>query len=314
MNNTTDFTVKFLDNCMNFPVIPFYFQDKENRTFECYMLIDTGSHNNIIFGAMKDLLPEECFQKGETTKIKTLFRTFDNTNAKMSFILQNRQFTEDFSLCETNHLNVGTRIVVGILGICFLLKHGLTLDYSNLMLHNFKSNEEEILANTDYTLDMNMGLTTYGLPILVILKGQNAILALADSGANMNSITRKALSDLNCEYKMLENKRTLSAFNIFKVVDNIEMSYTLCYSSDMKKSVDYKDIFSVVDIDHFLSIIEEVGKKVLIPNTNEEIPPIEANIGSDFMSREGWILDFKKWGIFKPKDKNEFNSNVFHLA
>ena len=314
MNNTTDFTVKFLGNCMNIPVIPFYFQDKENRTFECCMLIDTGCHSNILFGAMNDLLPEECFQKGETKKIKTLFRTFDNTNAKMSFILQNRQFTEDFSLCETNHLKIGTRIVVGILGICFLLKHGLTLDFSNLMLHNFKSNEEEILANTDYALDMNMGLNTYGLPILVILKGQNAILALADSGANMNSITRKALSDLNCEYKMLENKQTVFAFNVFKVVDNIELLYTLCYSSDMKNSVDYKDHFSVVDLDHFLSITEDVGKKVLIPNTNEEIPPIEAIIGTDFMNREGWILDFKELGIFKPKNKKEFNSKVYHLA
>ena len=266
-------------------------------------MVDTGCENNHLYGTMKDLLHPECFFSHSKRQVSSVNGIIESEKVRMPFKLGNKVFEEKFLLIDKqSYVKIDGQIVVGILGLPFLMKHGLTIDFFNSVLHSKDVDYEELEnKNIGYNIDLYDGIQFFHMPVFMISDGENDLLAGIDTGAVMNGITQKALNHYSFSPTVIANECALLTVVGVSAAKSVEMDYYLSlYSEEQKQQILYRDIFIASDVDCFKKIIPQDGMP------SEGLPVIEALIGSEFMRREGWVLDFKYNRLFLPMDKKRF--------
>ena len=281
------------------PFVKVGYMDKNAEEHSGLMMLDSGSEKNYL----TDEVARHFSNRKRRTNPKT--RTMDCTGevlpvdlAHFSFILGGIQFCDDFGVNrDINFGCVGDIPIIGLLGVKFMQKHGLVIDYSNFTVHSSDLFITDLIqSECDFIFPMGIGLDYYGVPVLAIHKnGTNTdAVAVADTGSMANLISTQCISlcNIKCAYKDGEDSMSGLKGNSEKCkcadmqFDLLTLQKDGCYGS-----VSFQDSFMVID--------HSIAEAHLFSEQLEQ--NIEGFIGSPFMAKQGWTLDFAEKVIYKRK-------------
>ena len=289
------------------PFVEVGFADKDGRERIGLFLLDSGSTTNLLSCDMLDRIGALCeLEKG--TRILSIAHDFYNAkNVRFSFALGGKQFTDIFSVSrESLPVKVKGMDFLGILGISFLIQHELVIDYHDYTLHTSDVSPENLsTSDCDFFFPMGIGLQFYNLPVLPVSQDGIELVTLVDTGSTNNMIAEQALNDCGFDYErtagedvmqgvigQIEVKEAMVSFNILSLLDDDFVK--LCR----------KELFSIMPCNVF------TPKEGQCDTNGEQLPPIEMLIGSPFMAKERWILDFGAQIIYRRKCSDHLKEAV----
>ena len=188
--------------------------------------------------------------------------------------------------------------IIGIIGIDLLCKLGLVIDYTEGFLHTSMVNPSNLtIADCDYFFPLEIGLNCYGLPVVAIRQNDADLVMLADTGATNNVIAMQSLKDNGFKHSYFDNKDSISGLNGGVEVDQATVDFNLLTldKNNNEAEMCHHDMFMVMP----RYIIQ--SDDVRCDANGEPLPPVEGLISSEFMARQGWILDFGARIIYKRK-------------
>lgn len=290
------------------PFIEVGYVDKNANEQTGIMLLDSGSNNNFLVVSMADNISELCKLEKITGNIET--STGDRISAKnvhFSFAVDGCQYSETFCIADINLPVVkGMAPVIGILGNIFLQEHGLVIDYTDFTFHTTHVDEENLtVGDCDFFFPMEIGLKNYGIPILCMAQNNLEVIALADTGASSNMFSAKALGDDGFHCKYLGTTDVINGVTGGMEVKDAIMDFNLVtIREENTENLPRCDYFKV-------SPINAIDLKEGMLNENgQPLDPVEAIIGSSFMAKKGWVLDFGAKVIYKPKHTHKWQDNI----
>ena len=290
------------------PFVTVDYVDKYAEEHTGLMLLDSGSMGNMLSHELADGIATLCKLEDEGTIVYSIANEIMETNnVRFSFAMGGRQFHDTFCI-STNPLPIKVKgmKVLGILGIRFLEQHNLVIDYSDYSLHTSRINPSNLsISDCDFFFPMEVGLNNYGLPVIAVIQNKKEIVALLDSGATTNMIAEQTVNShkFNC-FRTNEKDVMLGVTGEVEVEEAI-LKFNLGTLSEhsIKKLSRHANFYL---LPHYIfSPNEECGE-----GNDAQKPPIEIILGSPFMSRQGWILDFGAKLIYKRKKKCPFREAV----
>ncbi len=292
------------------PFVKVDYRDKNNQMHAGLLLLDSCSEHNVLSGEMAAWLNEQHKMKDECTNILTATgETVKTETSLFSFECGGEQFKEKFCISEHKLPDIEDELpFIGILGNEFMQEYKWVIDYTDHTVYSSYVTPEILpISDCDFFFPMEIGLNLYGLPALQMCQGEFEAVALADTGANDNSISLPALAEdkFHCQYQNTLHQLTGMSGSM-KTIAAV-MDYQLVTLRDDKENTgvcNHKDCFLVVP--HFL--IPE--REVQYEGDTEILPPVVALIGSEFMEREGWVLDFGVKYIYKRKERTDMKKAV----
>ena len=255
------------------------------------MIVDSGSCGNILSSQLSvslgvrqklnEAADEICVLSGETLSAKPVH---------FPFVMGGMQFREKFDMCVCNIPQVTGEVpVIGILGVQFLQSHSLVIDFRDFSLHTSNISSVGLSkSGCDFYFPMEIGIRDYGLHVLFMCQDDLEITALVDTGASDNLFSVLPLTDagFNCIYTDGEK-------NIYGLTGQtkaqsavIDFELISAAAEDDEKSIARKDSFLVIPYYPLEPQEENQGENY------GQLKPIEAIIGSPFMAKENWVLDF----------------------
>lgn len=284
------------------PLVKVDYVDKDAQAHTGLMLLDSGSTDNLLSCEMADSISMFGQRDNGTTKIVTMSGEITEAcNVKFSFVMGGRQFGEPFCICDKSFSEIlGNLNVIGILGNVFMQKHQLVIDYHDFTFHTSIVNPSILSSkDCDYFFPMEIGLKYYGVPVVPMKQNDKEIVTMADTGATNNIIASQTVKDNN--FRCLHMKGTDSIRGLSGSVNAnsaLVRFNLLSINGDKVEEISDYDSFMLAP-DYILSE-EIVGKD----ENGDQIPPIEALIGSSYMAKEGWMLDFGAQIIYKLKGED----------
>ena len=251
-------------------------------------IVDSGSTENVLSHEMAEIIAPNNHSEEEPASILTSSGdTIHGEYAQFNFVLGGKQFNERFCITEKEIPEyVKGYHLLGIIGIPFLVKHNLVIDFSDYTLHTSTITPESLsISDCDYFVPMELGFKHYGLPIVFWGKENEEILVLADTGSTHNVIASKTLTSYSLEYQELKSVDTVFGLGGSTETKEAMVHFDLLTLNDGDVGrITRKDLFKVQD-EYFYN--PDAGK-----NSSEALPPIEAVLGVPFMAKENWVLDF----------------------
>lgn len=281
------------------PLVWVDYMDKNAEEHTGLMLLDSGSMGNVLSVELADSIGELC-RLEEETEIHTLDgRVMKTKNVRFSFVLGDKQFHETFSISNREMpFRVEGVQTVGILGVEFMHKHGLSIDYSDFSLHSSDVNPENLsISDCDFFFPMEPGLIHYRVPVIAFLQGDKEIVVLADSGADNNIIAKKTVVDNDFNMSRMLQKDIVEGLGGFVEVEGTILKFNMLSltENDVRKITQHARFFL---LPHYIYC----PKDDLYNRKDGQLPPpIEALVGSPFMAKQGWVLDFGAKIIFSRK-------------
>ncbi len=301
MNNTTKEMMSFnlvLIDQYQFPLVATTYEGKNGQTYHGVFVIDSGATNCQLSKTILKRLDEKCFLdeslkitgiQGEGSECRALDFDFELSNGL--------SFSERFFASAMEMDFLGKGIVTGILGIDFLRKHNLVLDFESKTLHTATEDEVKV-EDCDFFFGMEFGINAHTVPLVPFVNGDDMFFLIVDSGANVTTITKHAMQDSEM---LLEDYKEDSA-TIDTVTGTINAGS--CRSTinlvSLKNGGDGIKVMSLEDKIHVLpevDFIVNAGKN----NKGEDTPPVSGMLSSSFMLRNKWILDFHTGVIYSRK-------------
>ena len=272
--------------------------DKDAQEHDGLFLLDSGSTVNILSNKMSDRLGKLC-KLGEKTSIFSIAQeVIAAENARFSFALGGKQFTEAFSVsAQCLPVNVKGMDIIGILGIPFFIRHRLVIDYHNYTLHTSEASPDNLCtSDCEFFFPMEIGLHFYDLPVLSIKQNGKELVTLVDSGATGNMIAEQALNGNGFDYRRTNGKDIMQGVTGKIDVNEAVVGFNMVsLQGDEVIEIHRRELFSVLPCNVF------TPKSVENDMSGEQLPPIELLLGSSFIAKEGWSLDFGAKIIYKKK-------------
>lgn len=291
------------------PFVMVDYVDKDAQEHSGLMLLDSGCNNNVFYSEMADKIGDLCKMQDEYTQIRTSTNVVISAeNINLSFALDGTLFHERFCLLdEPGHENsVEMPPIIGILGLRFMMKHRLVIDYSDFSFHTSDVSHSNFSTyQCDFFFPMGIGMKYYDLPVLAFVQGDWELVALVDTGAECNAISSSVLFDKGIKSQMLEGTDTIYGMAGCLEVKEAEIEFGLLtlkddYTEEIKRKDDFKIIPHVVN-NPIEGICDDSGNH---PDS------IEVVIGSPFMAEEEWALDFGEMIIYKRKQTTSLREVV----
>ena len=313
MKNGNDFRVQMIrvmDDLAPFVEVGYVDQDANEHT--ALMVVDSCSNKNVLFGSRAEKNGVVLQREEGTIDIKGAGNEMVTTSlAKFHFVLGGEKFHESFCINDVDiqiPSEIDGKAIIGILGNLFMQEHNLVIDYRDFMLHNSNVNSENLpISDCDFFFPMEIGLESYGLPILAIRQNGNDLVAIADTGATNNMIASPTIEENGFDCQYLGTTDTVAGIAGETDVMNARMKFCLLTLTDSSTSTDvveHEDYFKVTS--QYMLIPEE-GE---CDENGEKLPPIVGIIGSPFMARQNWVLDFGAKIIYRLKDSKAMNFDV----
>lgn len=267
--------------------------DKDADEHTGLMLLDSGSNINILSSEVNKYIGDSCrYQDSNLDVTDGLGEVEIPDYVHFSFAFGGMQYNEDFAISEDWQLgNVEDLPIIGLLGNNFMQKHGLAIDYSDFTIHTSDLSHANLCADDcDFIFPMDIGLKNYGVPVLAIHHEDTDVAVIADTGCTTNVVSTHCINmcNLKCEYTNETSPLRGLKGRSEATVANMHF-YLLTLTSEGVKGIPFHDSFLVVN-----QSFAEVYR-------TEEHQPIEGLIGSPFMAKRGWTLDFAQKVIYKRK-------------
>lgn len=282
------------------PFVMVDYMDKYAQEHSGLMLLDSGCNDNMLYREMADKISDLCKMQDEDTQIRTSTNiVITAKNIHFSFALGGAQFQEQFCLLdETNHENcVEMPPIIGILGLRFMMKHHLVIDYSDFSFHASNVSHNNLsTSDCDFFFPMGIGMKYYNLPVLALVQDDWELVALVDTGAECNVISSSVLSEDGIKCQFLEGIDTIYGMAGFLEVQTAELDFGLLNVKETEtEEIKRKDCFKIIP-----HVVKDPIEGVC-GDYDDQPDSIEAVIGSSFMAKEGWSLDFGTMIIYKLK-------------
>jgi hypothetical protein len=289
------------------PFVQVDYLDKWAEEHTGLMMLDSGSTVNVLSRHMADQVSELCKIHDETTDVLTVTNDLVTTDTiRFSFVFGGIQYSEKFCICDEYQCeNVDDLPIVGILGNEFMQKHSLVIDYSEYTLRSSTATPANLtISDCDFFFPMEIGLHYYGVPVLSIQQDGQDIVTLADSGSADNILSEMVIRKHNIPCIIQCEDGHVHGISGSVKAKDAKVSFNLLTSrKDEPETIPYEDHFMVSPLS--LSIVNNS-----LNEENEKLPPIEGILGSPFMAKEGWILDFGAKIIYKLKDNPPYAKAV----
>ena len=277
------------------PFIKVDFVDKDAQEHTALMLLDSGSNVNLLSSGADRYIGDLCRHDDTELEITdSVGETIIADYVHFSFAFGGKQFNEDFGIDKDCHLgNVEDLPIIGLLGIKFMQQHELVIDYSDFTVHTSDIHQTGLCASEcGFLFPMEIGLKDYGIPVLAIHHEEMDAAIIADTGSSSNVVSTHCISQchLTCDYKgEADTMRGLKGRLEAQWADVRFQLLTL--REDDTDGIPFNDSFLVVN--HSVAKGSDFGKN--------ELQPIEGIVGSPFMAKHGWLLDFAQKVIYKRK-------------
>lgn len=278
------------------PFVKVDYVDKDAQEHTALMVLDSGSDTNLLSCEMASRIGERCKTEG-TAQIRTItHEVIMAKKVRFSFTLEGTLFHETFNISQVAiPCQVEGFHVIGILGNVFMQKHRLVIDYSDFTFHTSNVSPTNLaISDCDFFFPMNVGLEIYSIPVLAIRHNGKDIVAVADSGATDNVIAKQTIKThgMSCWY--LNDSEIVMGINGSAEAERANVKFRLLTLQEKESSENiFHEDFKVVP--YYLLELDECDEN------GDPLPPVEAIIGSPFMAKQGWVLDFAQKVIYKRK-------------
>ena len=275
------------------PFVKVEFVDKDAEEHVGLMMLDSGSNVNLLSSGADRYIGDLCRHDDTELEITdSVGETIIADYVHFSFAFGGKQFNEDFGIDMDCHLGyVDDLPVIGLLGIKFMQRHGLVIDYSDFTVHTSDIHQTGLCANEcDFIFPMEIGLKNYGVPVLAIHHEKTDVAVLADTGSSANVVSTHCISqcDLKCEY--WDENDTLNGLKGSSEARWANVNFRLL-------TLRGKKVDSIPFHESFMVINKHVAEGYVF---NDDVSqPIDGLIGSPFMAKHGWTLDFAQKLIYK---------------
>ena len=280
------------------PFVMVDYMDKYAQEHSGLMLLDSGCNNNVFYSEMADKIGDLCIMQDENTQIRTSTDiVITAQNIHFSFALGGSQFHEQFCLLdEPGHENcVEMPPIIGILGLRFMMKYHFVIDYSDFSFHTSNVGLSNLsTSECDFFFPMGIGMQYYDLPVLAFVQGDWELVALVDTGAECNAICSSVLFDKGIKSQILEGTDTIYGMAGSLEVKEAKIEFGLLTLKDEDtEEIKRKDDFKIIPY------VVKNPIEGIYDDDDDQPDSIEALIGSSFMAKEGWTLDFGACIIYK---------------
>ncbi len=282
-----------------YPLVEAVYEGKNGKLYYGVFIIDSGATDNQLNKTVVEILSDECYLPNESIKITSVQGQGCECKAmKLDFkTTNNLSFTEKFYASEMRMDFLGKGAVIGILGVDFLKKHNLSLDFESKTLHTSSMDEVKI-ENCDYYYGMEYGFKTHTIPLVPIANGDDMYYLVADTGANVTAITKHVMEICNMPISDYQkNHTTIETLtcNINADICNSTINLvSLKNGGEGFKMLSYEDQIQILpNLDYVVDAVKN--------DKGEEIPAICGLLSSAFMLRNKWILDFRTGVIYSRK-------------
>ena len=277
------------------PFIKVDFVDKDAQEHTGLMMLDSGSNVNLLSCEADKYIGDMCRRDDTELEITdSVGETMIADCVHFSFAFGGKQFNEDFGIDRDCHLgNVEDLPIIGLLGNKFMQLHGLVIDYSDFTVHTSDIHQTGLCASEcDFMFRMEIGLKNYGLPVLAIHHEETDAAVLADTGSSANVVSTQCISQCNLKCEYTDGNDTLNGIKGNSEARLANVSFNLLtLRENCAESIPFRDSFMV--------ITHPVAEGYVF---NDDVSqPIDGIIGSPFMAKQGWTLDFAQKVIYKRK-------------
>ena len=297
MKKKFDFPLVDFD-IVEFPMVMATFITKSGKRVGGAFIIDTASQHNVLNESILAILDDASLIFSDQ-KTLTSFegKGVPANEVHLDFKIEDAEFDERFYAAQGLSFDsvFGKHVVLGILGVEFLAKYDLALDFEQKSIHTSSLIESEIDLNEyDFLFPQEFGFKNYGLPVVGIVKGDNEYVCLVDSGSNLNTTTYFVLKDGPMDYKTTGKRSSLTSVAGTNLTNIVQMQFDLLSIAD--KAGEIKKC-------PFLSEFQVIDNSKFLVDGADEIPPISAIIGSGFLLEHKWVIDFAAGLVVSVKNK-----------
>ena len=302
MKNENDFRVQMMRVVGDLaPFVKVEYVDQDANEHAALMVVDSCSCHNILIGTRVERHGVVLQREDDTMDIGGAGNEMVTTSlAKFHFVLGGEQFHESFCIKDGDiqiPLEIDRMPIIGILGNLFMQQYRLAIDYSDYTLHSSSVSPDNLpISACDFFFPMEIGLERYGLPVLAVRQNGNDVVALADTGATDNMIASQSISENGFDCRFLDSTDIVAGIAGETQVKNAIMKFCLLTLTEDDTDVVYHEgNFKVTP--HYM-ITPDEGQ---CDKNGVQLPPVVGIIGSPFMAKEGWVLDFGVKYIYKKK-------------
>lgn len=275
---------------VKYPFVEGSFRAKNGKMLNGLFLVDTGSDNSIFNYKAKHLLGEDIistqkqnvtamYNEGEYCPIANIdIMVGDQVSNECFIISQNLDFEKKFS----------GALIIGVLGIQYLVKHKLILDLETEVLSDKGFNPDKDEAYS-FFFPMEYGIKTYNIPIVGMLNNDKEYLLVADTGCDLSVMAATALKEGMLNYEITKERGIVEGIAGVKETQYADAKFELLSLGDEKgktKLVPYNEI------------VQFVEENFIATHPDGETPPLSGLLSNEFMIRNKWILDFKYGVIY----------------
>ena len=285
---------------VDYPMIMATFVSKSGKMVGGAFMIDTASRHNIMNENIMGILPDNCLLYDGTMKLTSF--SGDGVQGKevhLDFCIGEKQFKERFYAAQGLSFDsvFGEHVVLGILGVEFLVKHGLALDFENRTLHSSSIINKNIeLPDYTFFFPQEYGFSKYGLPVVGMVKNDKEYVCLVDSGSNLNTTTNYVLNDGGITSKHTGMRSSLTSVAGTKITDLMTVNFDLLSIGDK---------IGEVKTNNYSTEFQVINNSKYIIDGSKDIPPVSAIIGAEFLLENKWVIDFSSGAVYSAKKQQK---------
>lgn len=292
---TNNFSVQMLDieKC-HCPMLTARFKGKDGLWHNGVMVVDTGSIHCILNSSVLSYVNPD-FKNGRKMQIHTM----DNGRTEfscvnLSFMIDDQSFEEEFWSNEDVKIQLVPNIhVIGIVGVRFLVKHSLVVDFEAKSVHAAVEKFSEDINSFDFFFPMDGGINVFGIPVVCMTAdGKNDYALAVDTGANQTIITKHAIDEGKFTIRYLKENSSVHSLNSVLQMDcGVITMKLVCIDGELEnpKTCDFEEDVLVADSNDLM----------VDPSENNGLAfPLSGLLAASFMLKHKWILDFSRKIIY----------------
>ena len=173
--------------------------------------------------------------------------------------------------------------ILGILGIDFLVKNRMVIDYEKRNLHVATDQDMQYSNHYSIVAQFIYGLNHYGVPTVCISNGEDdkVMLEILDTGSNINSICMSAKERLSFKAKTIQHEEKASFYSIDKErkADRCVLKFGLMCQREGQL------IYLPMNSEYYIN----ADATAYIDEDNEY--PVEGILGNDFLFANKCIIN-----------------------
>ncbi len=295
MNNINAKMIKVDEDVL--PFVEIKFKGIDGKIYSALMLMDTGSNFNILATEMKVLIgKDDWLEESLDGVVNVANEVSELSQAMFKFEMDNQKYQEQFAFVDGQHLiQIDDMMFVGILGNRFMQKYRLAIDYANMTVHTSNVTAEELNnGKYEFVIPIQYGLKHYNTPILHIKGEKHSAVAVVDTGCDEFTITQRAIDECGLSPYITGNTVEVTGSN--GSVDGQECVLNFSLTDHKGNRIGKQSFEETVEIIPTIPNVLEDGE---CDEDGKLLPPVDGMIGSPFIAKQKWILDFGEGAIYK---------------